>query len=101
MATGSLIEKAAQQRIAILERELAESRSLIAGLNADLKIAVRDGFQTKVGVSNELSRDEIDLVYNAYTAGFKKGNECAPGTLEGARRRYLDTLIYNTKRGIT
>lgn len=99
MVHGSLIDEAAKQRIKILEQELAESRSLIAGLKADLKVAIRRGFTTKVGVADELSTYEIDLVYNAYTAGFKKGSTGVIN-IDPPRRVYLDTLIYNTKRGI-
>lgn len=100
MATGSLIEQAAQQRIEILERELAECRSLTAGLKADLKIAIRDGFQTKVGLLDDLTKDEIDLVHNAFTAGFNKGQKYKSGSIGSSRTAYIDKLIYNKQRGI-
>jgi len=87
-----LINAAAKQRIDILERELAEATSLIARLKADLRCAMAQGFSTKVYVPDELTAREIDLVYNAYTAGYKKGSVTCEGHISYSRDTYITKL---------
>ena len=73
------IERAAlQQRIAILEKEVAEHRAITARLKADLRTADRNGF---LSTTKGLSEREHKICRRSYYAGFKYGAELGANPL--------------------
>lgn len=86
-----LIDAVAQQRIDILERQLADANSLIARLTGDIKVILSGGETLPtIGGVLALTPYETKLVHNAFTAGYK--TKCNNKQLDGKRKAYINQL---------